>query len=638
MTGLKKHVSAHGKTYGGVLLVLATIVIYFAAIHLSYEDAFRGHVRWTNGWALGISILSMSSLAMVYGFLKRWVPSAAITPETPSFVLPRRQHVIGVTLGLVFVAICLPATFRAVGHPREVQVFWVDEGATLELVQAIVSGEHPVPEYRFTQGWVTFLPVALLLKGLNFLVPVEFVLTNVAMRCYQLLVIFGIMVFTYRLVWQITRSWWLAAAVVVIAYTRSEYFHISLAIDRPDTFQLLFILLSLMFTHRFWVAGQTRDWFLAVFFAAFAFASKYSGHLLTPVLLISFMAHIRRPEVQLAYPSAWQRWIGGSIVFALSVGLIFPFTFFILSPYHLIYMESVIDFFQTHLAIYKTGNVYSLPNLEPPSHGLLWWGVFTSRYAFDYALTVLGLVGAGAALVKNSIYRSKEPRVLGEWILLSWGACYFSFLVYQYGLVDYRYIMPAQYVLPFFLLTPFLWVQQATALARVPYRTVVGFAAVAIILFLCSSRISDTLQFLAFYRSEVSVQQCFDVGRYLDKTVPPNEDPRILITNVAYVPPRFTRFEIRNVDITPERMQQSRFDYVIMTDNMYAIYADKPTAGHEQQYDPLYKVHYVDVVDTYTKFKNHQHPDYQYVTSFKDFHVFERTERIRSRQQLSSVR
>jgi hypothetical protein len=443
------------------------------------------------------------------------------------------------------------------------------------------------------------------------------------------------MYFTYRLVWQMTRSWWLSAAVVLIAYTRYEFFHIGLAIDRPDTFQLLFVLLSLLYTHRFWVAGQTRQFFLAVFFAGFAFASKYSGHLLAPVLLIAFVAHLRRAEVQSAYPTAWRRWLLGAAVFTCSLVLIFPFTFFVCSPYHLILLNQVVEFFQTHLVIYKSGNVYSLPNHEQGSHVLLWWGVFTSRFVFDYWLTILGLAGAGAFLVKNLVWRGQDSRVKGEWLLLAWGACYFSFLVYQYGLVDYRYIMPAQFVLPFFMLAPIHWLQRSTVLTRAPYRTALGFAAVGLLAAACSPRIGEALRFLACYRSEVSVQQCFDVGRYLDRVVPAGEDPYILSTNVAYIPPRFTRYEIRNVDITPERLEKCRFDYVIMTDNMYAIYANKPTKGHEEQFDPLYKVHYVDIVETYTKFKNHTHPDYRHVTSFQDMHVFERVERIQRRVQVA---
>lgn len=623
------HLLAHRRTYGGALVMLVTIAGYFAAIHLSYQDSFRGHVRWTNGWALALSLLSIWSLVIVYRLLKQWVPSAM---EPTSFAFPRRQHLIGLALGAAFVAICLPATFRSMSHPREVQVFWVDEGDTLKLVQAIVTGENETPSYRFTQGWLTFMPVAMPLKLLHKLVPVHYALTNVAMRSYFLLVIFGVMYFTYRLIWQVTHSWWLAAGVVLITYTRLEFYHISLAIDRPDTFQLLFVLLSLLFAHRLWVGGRTRDWFFAVLFAAFAFASKYSGHLLGPVLLIAWIGHWRRPEVRAAFASRWRYWLAGAAIYGFSTVLIFPFTFFVFSPYHLIFMDQVIDFFQTHLAIYQHGNVYNLPNLERQSHAVLWWGVFTSNYAFDLWLTVLGLAGAGAALVKNAIWRSPEPRVKGEWLLLAWGVCYFSFLVYQYGLVDYRYIMPAQFVLPYFLLAPYLWLQGATFAARVPFRTVVGFSAVAAILLLCKHRAVHALNFLDLFRSERSVQSCFDVGRYLDRIIPADEDPYILATHVAYVPPRLTRFEIRNVDITPERMNRCKFDYVIMSDNMYAIYANKPTAGHEQQYDPLYKVHYVDVVDTYTKFKNNQHPDYRYLTSFNEFHVFERVDRKRGTQ------
>lgn len=625
-------------TLVGCTVVLATFAGYGYAVWLSTENAFRGHVRFTNGWALGLSLMSIWSLYVVYGFLKRWVPSAALSSEKSYFEYPRKHHIIGLCLATVFTAICLPATFKSANHPREVLVFWVDEGDTLKLVHAIVTGENEIPSFRFSQGWVTILPVALPLKALNKLVPIEYIVTCVAMRAYLLLVLFGVVYFTYRLIWQITHSWWLAGAVVAIAYTRSEFFHIGLAIDRPDTFQLLFVLLSLLFTHRFIVMGQTKDFFWSVFFAAFAFASKYSGHLMTPVLLISFVIHLRRPEMRVAYPSTVGRWLLGAAIFAFAIVLIFPFTFFSLSPYHLCFLDDVIYFFQQSFEVYKTGNVYSLPNHEQPSHLGLWWGVFTSRYEFDLCLTILGLVGAGAAFVKNLVWRSREPRVVGEWILLAWGTCYISFLIYQYGLVDYRYIMPVQYVLPFFMLLPIYWLQQGTVFWRVPYRTVIGFTALALVFFATTQRMADTLRFLALYRSEESVQQCFAVGRFLDRTIPQGENPYILLTNVAYIPPRFKRMEIRNVDVTDERIAKYKFDYVIVTDNMLEIYADKPTKGHEDQFDPLFKVHYVDVVAAYTKFKHRNHPDYQYVRSFQDFHIFERIDRIKGREQVASAK
>src|SRR5207253_2281354 len=135
----------------------------------------------------------------------------------------------------------------------------------------------------------------------------------------------------------------------------------------------------------------------------------------------------------------------------------------------------------------------------------------TSRFAFDYWLTILGPAGAVAVLTKNLINRSTAACSKGEWLLFSWGVCYISFLVYMYGLVDYRYIMPVQYVLPFFLLSPFLWLQNATAMARVPYRIMVGFGAVAVALFFGADRVNDTLKFLDAYRSEGSVQPCYDV-------------------------------------------------------------------------------------------------------------------------------
>lgn len=613
----------------GVIAIALPIVIYAATIYLGFRHhPFFITPERTNGWAILTSLASIVALLTIYGFIRLWVPAAAPTAEGPALNPSRRIKVVGFVLAALVVAVCLPATFRATSHPREVMIFWHDEGATLELVQAFVEGEKDVPSYRFTQGWVTFLPVALALKGLNCLVPIDFTLTNIAMRAYGLGVIFFIIYFTYRLIWQISRSWWLAIAVVLIAYSRSDFYHITLAIDRPDTFQLLFVLLSLLYAHRFWVEGQPGAWFLAVFFAAFAFASKYSGHLLAPALLLPWIAHWRRPEVRLAYPTRWKFWAAGISLYGLCLALIFPFTFSVLNAYHLINLKEVLHFFRTHLEIYKTGNVYNLPNHESPNHIALWWDIFISGYAFDYWLTILGAAGAALALVKNAIYRSNSPRRQGEWLLLTWGVCYISFLVYQYGLVDYRYIMPVQYVLPFFLLLPILWLQQASAIGRVPYRTVLGFAAITAVFLLCSLRVHAMLQFLGAFRSEASAQSCYDVGRRLDRMIGPDENPKIMMTNLAYVPPRFTKLWINNVNVTNEFIEENRFEYVIMTKNMYDIYANKPTAGFEQQYDALYKVHYVDVVQVYTAFKNKTHPDYRFVASYGGFFdLFERVER-----------
>jgi hypothetical protein len=61
---------------------------------------------------------------------------------------------------------------------------------------------------------------------------------------------------------------------------------------------------------------------------------------------------------------------------------------------------------------------------------------------------------------------------------------------------------------------------------------------------------------------------------------------------------------------------------------MYAIYANKPTAGTEKQYNALYKVSYPDVVNAYTAFKNNAHPDYRFVKSFGAYlYLFERVDR-----------
>ena len=623
------------KLHGWV--VGATLFLYLLTPYLDRRNKFGPNPNFTNLWAFILSAFSLFALCSAFWLIKHWLPSAPKDPLAPSFTPPRRVMIAGIALASFAVAVALPATFRAVTHPREVQVFWHDEGITLEQAQEYIEGQREIPDFRITQGWIGYLPVALILKALHLVVPVNYALTNMAYRLMLLAVIFLSVLYTYRLIWQVSHSLLLSVAVSVIAWGRLDFFKISLAIDRPDSFQLLFIVLSLMYLHQFWVQGQSTQWFYAVLFAGLAFASKYAGHLLAPAMLLAWIAHWSKPEVRQAFANHRGYWLSASGWFFLTTIAIPLAAFFLFSPYHLIYLRKIIDFFATFMPIYRTGNVFNLPDHESPDRLSLWWAIFTSRYAFDYWLTVFGLAFSVVALIKNAVALRTRSAQAGEILLFTWGATYAAFLLYQYGLADYRYIMPMQFVLPFFLLVPAVWLTRWLAPQPFPASVLIHVSVLAGCVFFGASRLEDTRGFLTYFRSEESRPDHFAMGRYLDHAAEPGEDPHILAVDLIYVPPRLTQFKIHNVDFTTELLRRERFDYVVTTDYMYAVYADKATRGHETQYDPLYKVHYVDVVDAFTKFKAHAHPDYRHVRTFGVLHLFERIDRSGHDRRASSA-
>lgn len=579
----------------------------------------------TNLTALFLSMLSMLGLVSFYKILAQYVGTFLIsTVKEECSENLKKAFLFGVLIACVWISVSLPPTFSSLENSREVMVFWHDEGITLDQVYTFVKGEYAVPVYRFTQGWITFLPIALICKLINQVVPVSMAMVNILLRFYQLGALFFAIVMTYLLIYRFSKSYSISLCVVLISFSRPELFPIFLAIDRPDTFQLLFILLSLHSLYSFYRERTEKSWFFSILFCAIAFGTKYAGHLLVPVIALIWLIkwlEDYKPELK---PKSKHILRGISWLVA-SIICIFPMGFIMLNPYHLININAVISMFSTYLPIYVKGNVYNLPEFNAPSHLVLWWNVFASRYQFDYWLMIASLIGTGLVLIGFFVKKEKDDSVKNL-ILLSWGIIYCSFLVIQYGLSDYRYILPVIFIIPYLSFVPFILIYKCMLNARVLMSKkrivslVVSLALIAGTIYGVYPRINDSFKILASFRNPNI--PAFDVGYYLDRVVPLDEDPKILMTNLVYIPPRFTDITVHNVDVTLEFIKKNKFDYIIMSDNMYDIYANKPVEGYEKVYDELYKVYYVDVVRVYTQFKNHTCEGYKSIASFGNFEVF----------------
>lgn len=545
-------------------------------------------------------------------------------------------------LGLLWFSISLPPIFRSIANSREMIPSWLDDAMTVDQITYFLKGVYSVPTYRFTQGWLLFLPTALYAKFINGFVPVNQSMIAVLMNLYQLAVVFFVVASAFILIFRISRSYWLALSVVLIAFSRWDFFFAALPCVRMDNIQLLFMLLSFNLMYSFYVKGTSGTWFLAVFFAAMAFSAKYAGHLLTPLLAATWFVNWGKHQEE---SSLFAHNLKGLFWLAASVVVIFPLTFSVFNPYHWVFFPSFADIFTGHLTLYKSGNFWGLPDYVQQSPVRLWWNVFTKSYPHDLYLTVLFLTGAIIALARLILDRAhrQTPEGFMEALLLLWALFYIPFLVTMYaGMAQYLYVLPIVFIIPFFALLPLLWVLRMVKAATVqtPYIHW-GLCAAAFtgVYFFSKPNIDYTRSFLATFRAQNTPQ--FEVGRFLDRRVPLDENPVVLNTLFAYVPPRFTAHEYQhNTDLTDALIRRIGPDYIIIHTQFYDSFADKSTEGLEDYVNNINKVHfkYVDVVRCYTTFKHRTRRDFNYIKTIGPFEIFERNKERSKESRLVKVR
>jgi hypothetical protein len=206
--------------------------------------------------------------------------------------------------------------------------------------------------------------------------------------------------------------------------------------------------------------------------------------------------------------------------------------------------------------------------------------------------------------------------------VLIWFFAYAAFMLRSYGgiLIDYRYVFPILPLIPYFALYPITLALDRTA-SRVGRAAVLAVIS-AVLAVPAWNQARAGFAYLAEFR--VTEGPRFEIGRYLDRQVPLEQSPSVLMTNLVYIPDRISKVSVANVSVTLAMIEHEKFDYIIMTQNMYDVYADKPTSTDTNNYYKRFDVYYNDVVAAYTAFKNGSHPDYRLLKTFDGLMLFKR--------------
>jgi hypothetical protein len=340
------------------------------------------------------------------------------------------------------------------------------------------------------------------------------------------------------------------------------------------------------------------SFFGSLFFAGLAFASKYSGHILLPAIAAAWFWRQWDSRRAMTAGNSARKMTADACIFGVCTSVIFVLAFFLASPYHLINFWEFVTQIQYYLPIYSSGNTLNLPDYHPRSSTVLWWELLSGRSLLDFWLLIMcgvGLVFCVVAAAQN--LKSKQPRLEPEAFMLIWFITYAAFLLRSYGgdLIGYRYVFPILPLIPYFALYP---------ITLALHRTASRVRRVALLGIICAVFAVPTWN--------------------LDRQVPLDQSPTVLMTNLVYIPDRISKVTVANVSVTLAMIEKEKFDYVIMTQNMYDVYANKPTSIYTNNYYRGYNVYYNDVVAAYTTFKNRSHPDYRFVKDFDGLVLFKR--------------
>lgn len=549
--------------------------------------------------------------------------------------LPARVRLVALAMAVAWGLVSLPPAFRLIDDVRALRVYSLDEPLMLDSIQRYVNTRGSTPDlFRLTQGWFTYLPVAFLSKAVNAAIPVNLAMINMLMRFYQLTVWCAASYFAVVLLWRLTRSAILSPAIVLASLWYTWPFNFSLRIDRPDGFNLLFIVLCLLSVLDLLERKDAKSYFVALCCAALSFSARYVGMVMLPTIGAVFLWQ------------QWQRVPGADIgkrrqtlwpatgVFIVSSGLIFLLVFVAASPYHLVHFKTFFSQMVYFSGVYQSGNAYNLPDFNPPPSPVLWWRFLTEAGRSDAFLAALAGFGLLSAIIAGLL--ALRRRIFPPYLVMTiFTVTYGLFLIYQHGgdYVLYHYLFPVLPSIPYFAVLPLVllcarWTGSEAGLPRpVGNRAVVVVGALmlvasASICWSAKDRLQQARAFLTAFRQTDKPE--FAVGRFLDKHVPLGREGRVLPTWWVYIPARFTKADIYNVSFTLKLVKDLDPDYVIVSHNYYEVYAGKYATTEKNRLYPGYNVYYNDVVDAYTVFKERRHPDFKLLTTIEGFDIFER--------------
>jgi 4-amino-4-deoxy-L-arabinose transferase-like glycosyltransferase len=514
------------------------------------------------------------------------VSRPAILPaDSRAATAPRlRLRVAGrAPLGLVALAMLL---FLALGA-RLIDVgaadlgiaglFSTDEKLAGELVRAMVRGGNLELSHFFSYGPLNLYAARLLLWIYGAFRPVTDELILVALRLISLAAGTGCVYLTYLLGRRLWGSWIGALGAAIVALSTTVLAWSTTA--HPDMPQLFWLLLGLLWTVK--LAGRPSRTSVAVaaICAALAFASKYTGELLLPLLWVaSLLGHMHAsggPTLRFSRQAAMR-----SLQDVALSAAVFLLVFLAVDPS--VVVERASFFYQARLEASLAHGGHLLA-VSPSPFG--WLRTLAGREVIGPLFLILGVAGVVAFTLvplRTLVMGCGTPRRAAPRLILSlWTAGYLLVLVVWIGDLQPRYALPA---LPGLALLGSALVVQLAKIRPVPAATAILAGGIVICL------ATQTAPLLQYERAQASRMQSPGIrdqlaaGEWLKANAKP--DTRILADAYSYIPPGFSNAE-ETFSLTQAQIRQQR-PRLIITESairdrfldpaLASRYADGPAA------------------------------------------------------------
>ena len=482
---------------------------------------------------------------------------------------------------LVSVGICgflgwygFPFLTTAADDARMVFAFNYDEALHLRIVgDSLADGSLRI--YFRSYGLLYFYSAIIPLSLFAMFHSVSEQHIMLVLRLIPLLSAAGVCLLTYLIC---ARYWGRRAAIasVLLLLTVPGIFRDMSVLSHPDMLQVFFVVFCLYFCCRLEEEWRYSFVFCAAIAAGLAFASKYGGILLLPILWLLVGLWVfgfikdggsnvsRLPRCLEKTPLSSSPFL--ALVFWVGVTTtVFGAVFFVTSPFS---FEDwgFIKGIMAESAHMRTGHIFR----EQASLGD-WVAVVTSPAFIGPILAFVFLLGVIFAVVSVRISRF-TPHFRFPLTLWIWFAIYLLSVVPFFNVVRARYLLP---VLPVIvMIAAVTLVAVADLVAEIFFRTrrreVAASLLILVLIGLCTARLPgirlerDT----AFTREEENAAMV--AGRWLEDHFPTTST--VLYDAYSYVPPAFTEAVLTHRSL--DYLQEIRPDIVVVNSVVRSWYLD----------------------------------------------------------------
>jgi len=421
---------------------------------------------------------------------------------------------IGVTVvALAFALALMPLLPVAASDLGLVAVVSTDEALAGRIVRHMVEARTANPDHFFAYGALSFNLPALLLIPVAVAGHLNDAAVLVALRAVSLASGTATVVLTAVLARRLAGAPAALVAALLVAATPEVVTWSVTA--HPDTLQLAWLTGALLVAATLPQRYRRTCLLLGGLFAGLAFATKYLGVLLLPLMLLAAAEGQRR---------AGRVRLGAVVQDAVVLAAVFALTFAVTNPYALAEPGRFVGQLRAEIVHAHRGHVFDLGGGP-----LTWLGAVLSAGLGGPLMPVLALVGAAICLMVRGPVRDTAA------VLLGWTGAYLAYLVAQVGYEAPRYALP---------LLPGEAALAAAGLVRIGHRAVaagrparlaVGVLFVGTLLLpllATAGRVQGRLALAVDLERDARVQ----AGRWLDAVAP--DGAAILTDAYVYLPSR----------------------------------------------------------------------------------------------------